>query len=188
MSYTRTVFCSVPAWWVIYHTLFFYHCPRADTMSRFQSTKLSDNVQRDSEWRFGSRKDNLRSIISHATDGNQDEHRAVSDIVTLKYNLPLLTVFPYSIQCILHSVFCNRVIFLLLKHRRSHMVDAPAIDRHRQSNTLYIFTTVHTDAVDTFQLQPEEEESRWQARAEREWIRWCRWESTKHVTGNPGVR
>ncbi|KAH9477123.1 hypothetical protein JR316_0011039 [Psilocybe cubensis] len=75
------------------------------------------------------------------------------------------------IQCNLHSVFCNRVIFLLLKHRRSQM-HGPAIeDRHRQSGTLYIFTTVHEDVDDTFHLQPEEEEFRWQARAEREWIR-----------------
>ncbi|PPQ95132.1 hypothetical protein CVT25_011675 [Psilocybe cyanescens] len=72
--------------------------------------------------------------------------------------------------CNLHSVFCNRVIFLLLKHRRSRMVEIPdaSVDNHQQSGALYIFTTVCLDPMDNF---PQDEEIRWQAGAERAWIR-----------------
>ncbi|KAF8966781.1 hypothetical protein BDZ97DRAFT_601699 [Flammula alnicola] len=82
----------------------------------------------------------------------------------------LKTVF-LQMQRNLHSIFCNRVMFLILENRTARRapedLDPRAQPLSHAASTMEIFTTVDLYTVDI----DENGSDTWQERARREWIR-----------------
>ncbi|KDR72796.1 hypothetical protein GALMADRAFT_228488 [Galerina marginata CBS 339.88] len=71
----------------------------------------------------------------------------------------------------LHSVFCNRVVFLVLKNRKSRLAGDTESNRPvtYAGSTMDVFTSIFPDSNDgNLELTAG---SSWQERADREWVR-----------------
>ncbi|KAF8907597.1 hypothetical protein CPB84DRAFT_264000 [Gymnopilus junonius] len=73
----------------------------------------------------------------------------------------------FPMQRALHSVFCNRVFFLILKNRSLRNSRHLGHSGNDNTGTTMIFTSVHPETNDDIELSI----TSWQERAETEWIR-----------------
>jgi len=73
----------------------------------------------------------------------------------------------------MHSVFCNRVIFIILKNRKLRRASAVHTDENGFEQQTSVYTSKAMDIFTSVQLDTFNDvstETSWQVRAQQEWI------------------
>ncbi|KDR72837.1 hypothetical protein GALMADRAFT_228526 [Galerina marginata CBS 339.88] len=86
---------------------------------------------------------------------------------------PSLKLLFFPLQRALHSIFCNRVILLILQHRNRISDNEDSSPRCRRlsnyaESTMDVFTSIQLDTTDDFESVPV---IPWRERARMEWLR-----------------